>query len=152
MKAFRKSSVWFGESRSATDVNDYDENSGILTYCNAGHNPPLVHRAAGSIEALLPTGAAIGLVEEATFSQSTTILRPGDRLVLYTDGVVESMDGEKQLFGQERLEGLLRENPDASARDVIGLLKARLQQFSGAAMPADDTTVIAISVLEQGSA
>jgi len=128
----------------------YDENTRILTYCNAGHNPPLVHRSNGSIEALLPTGAAIGLIEQTGFLQGTITLHPGDRVLLYTDGVVESMNKEEQQFGQERLEGLLRENPDASARDVIGSLKARLQQFSGAAIPADDTTVIAISVLEQG--
>lgn len=124
----------------------YDESSRVLTYCNAGHNPPLVHRADDSIEALLPTGAAIGLIEQTDFSQRTITLRPGDRVILYTDGVVESMDGNEQLFGQERLEKLLRESHECSARSIIGLLKEQLQEFSGVSIPVDDTTVIAISV------
>jgi sigma-B regulation protein RsbU (phosphoserine phosphatase) len=126
----------------------YDENSRVLTYCNAGHNPPLVHRANGSIEALLPTGAAIGLIEQTEFSQGTITLRPGDRMVLYTDGVVESMNAKEQLFGQERLEKLLRENPEISARNMIGTLKEQLQKFSGVSTPVDDTTVIAVSVTD----
>lgn len=125
----------------------YDEDSRVLTYCNAGHNPPLVHRADGSIEALLPTGAAIGLIEQAEFLQGTITLRPGDRMVLYTDGVVESMNAEEQLFGQERLETLLRETSGSSARNMIGSLKEQLQKFSGETIPGDDTTVIAISVV-----
>ncbi|MBM2847042.1 MAG: serine phosphatase [Bacteroidetes bacterium] len=127
----------------------YDENTRVLTYCNAGHNPPLVHRADGSIEALLPTGAAIGLIEQTEFSQGTITLRPGDRMVLYTDGVVESMNAKEQLFGQERLEKLLRETSGNSARNMIGTLKEQLQKFSGVSIPGDDTTVIAVSVVGQ---
>ncbi len=125
----------------------YDESTRILTYCNAGHNPPLVHRANGSIEAMLPTGAAIGLVEQARFSQGTITFRPGDRILLYTDGVVESMNREEDLFGQERLEKLLRENSGVSAHKMIGSLKEQLQKFSGVSTPMDDTTIIAVSVL-----
>jgi phosphoserine phosphatase RsbU/P len=126
----------------------YDERSHVLTYCNAGHNPPLVHRADGSIEALLPTGAAIGLIEQTDFSQKTITLHPGDRMMLYTDGVVESMDGNQQMFGQERLERLLRENATAPVQNMIGSLKEQLQRFSGVSTPVDDTTVIAIGVGE----
>ncbi len=125
----------------------YDENTRALTYCNAGHNPPLVHRANGSIEALLPTGAAIGLIEQTDFSQGTIILYPGDRLLLYTDGVVESMDADEQLFGQERLETLLRETSGSSSRNMIGSLKEQLQRFSGETVPGDDTTIIVVSVI-----
>jgi sigma-B regulation protein RsbU (phosphoserine phosphatase) len=126
----------------------YDENTRVLTYCNAGHNPPLVHRVNGSIEVLLPTGAAIGLIEQTDFSQRTITLHPGDRVLLYTDGVVESMNSQAKLFGQERLEKLLGENSGTSARRLIGALKEQLQKFSEVPVPADDTTVIAISVVD----
>jgi len=126
----------------------YDESSRVLTYCNAGHNPPLVHRANGTIEALLPTGAAIGLVEDPVFLQGTITLRPGDRVLLYTDGVVESMNNEEELFGQERLEKFLQENSGTAVRNTIASLKEQLQKFSGGTLPADDTTVIAISVVD----
>jgi sigma-B regulation protein RsbU (phosphoserine phosphatase) len=125
----------------------YDENTRVLTYCNAGHNPPLVHRANGAIEALLPTGAAIGLIEQTGFSQATITLHRGDRVVLYTDGVVESMNSEEKLFGQERLERFLHENSGTSARNMIGSLREQLQKFSGKPNPVDDTTVIAVSVI-----
>lgn len=124
----------------------YDEDTGVLTYCNAGHNPPLIHRADGSIEPLLPTGAAIGLIDQTTFSQETITLRAGDRVLLYTDGVVESMNSSKELFGQERLEDFMRKDPGISARGMIGSLKEHLQTFSGTPTPEDDTTVIAVRV------
>ncbi len=126
----------------------YDERTRELTYSNAGHNPPLVRKANGSIEALLPTGAAIGLIEQTDFSQKSITLQPGDKVMLYTDGVVESMNSNEQLFGQERLENLLHANSAASARGIIGSLKSELQQFSGASTPIDDTTVIAINVVK----
>lgn len=124
----------------------YDERTGVLTYANAGHNPPLVHRAGGSFQALLPTGAAIGLIEQTSFSQSAITLNPGDRMLLYTDGVVESMDGTHQQFGQERLESLLKDDAMARPHTVIASLKRRLRSFSGEGNPADDTTVIALRV------
>jgi sigma-B regulation protein RsbU (phosphoserine phosphatase) len=122
----------------------YDENSRVLTYCNAGHNPPLIHRNNGAIESLLPTGAAIGLVDQATFENATTILRPNDKVLLYTDGVVESRNPSGDLFGEERLRGFLMETVFASSRQLIGSLRDRLQQFSGVSIPTDDTTIIAI--------
>lgn len=124
----------------------YDEHSRALTYANAGHNPPLVLRAGGSLDALLPTGAAIGLVEQVEFSQQRITLHPGDRMVLYTDGVVETMDSSEQFFGQERLVAFLREHRRSSAREIVASLKSRLQQFAGTPTPMDDTTVIAVGV------
>ncbi len=126
----------------------YDENTRVLTYCNAGHNPPLVHRTDGSVEALLPTGAAIGLIEQTDFSQGRITLHPGDRVLMYTDGVVEAMDNDERLFGQERLEKLLEQNPGSSAHNVILSLKEQLQKFSGVTTPEDDTTIIAVNVIE----
>ncbi len=126
----------------------YDEATHILTYCNAGHNPPLVVSQDGSRRQLLPTGAAIGLVEQFEFSQKEVLLRPGDRLLLYTDGVVESSDREKALFGQERLEEFLSNATRLSAKDIIAELKNRLQQFSGTEAQADDTTIVAISLTD----
>jgi len=124
----------------------YDENTYQLTYCNAGHNPPLLQRRDGTIETLRPTGAAIGLAEQTSFHQNTTSLQPGDRLLLYTDGVVESVNSAKEEFGEERLEGLLRETVGRSPQHFITSLRERLQQFSGTSTPADDTTIIAVNV------
>jgi len=127
-------------------IGRYDEESHILTYCNAGHNPPLVVSKDGSRQQLLPTGAAIGLAEQFEFSRKQITLRPGDRLLLYTDGVVDSWDKERALFGQERLEEFLSNATHLSAKDIIAELRNRLQQFSGTETQSDDTTIVAISL------
>ena len=124
----------------------YDENSRVLTYCNAGHNPPLVYRSDGSIRTLLPTGAAIGLVEQTTFEQRRIGLGPGDRVLLYTDGVVESLNKQNELFGQERLEKFLRTSSQLSAHQLVTSLRDRVQQFIETTAPTDDTTIIALEV------
>jgi sigma-B regulation protein RsbU (phosphoserine phosphatase) len=124
----------------------YDEHTRELTYCNAGHNPPLVHRAGGPVESLPPTGAAIGLVEQTDFAHHTITLHTGDRVLLYTDGVVESPNSQSALFGQERLEEFLIGSPTLTPQQMISRLRDELQKFSGLATPTDDTTVIAVKV------
>jgi serine phosphatase RsbU (regulator of sigma subunit) len=124
----------------------YDETSRTVTYCNAGHNPPLLLSSGPAVVPLLPTGAAIGLIEQTTFEQRSVVLHPGDRLLFYTDGVVESAGQDRSLFGQQRLEDLLRSSRHRSAQQLIGALREELQRFTGNAPPADDTTVIAMDV------
>jgi phosphoserine phosphatase RsbU/P len=125
-------------------VGQYDEPSGNLSYCNAGHNPPLLLRSDGAMERLLPTGAAIGLVEHAEFLQSEVTLRKGDTLLLYTDGVVESWNPRKELFGQERLEAHLGESGNFNPQQLIQSLRNRIQAFTEGGSPTDDTTIVAI--------
>ena len=72
-----------------------DPASGRLTYVNCGHNPPLLLRASGGAESLQKGGPALGLFATVAFEAGTVDLEPGDRLVLYTDGVVEPTDGER---------------------------------------------------------
>jgi sigma-B regulation protein RsbU (phosphoserine phosphatase) len=127
----------------------YDESLNLLTYCNAGHNPPAILRSNGCFETLRPTGAAIGLVEQTLFAQESIPLRKGDRVLLYTDGVVESKDARGEEFGLAGLEELLRSTGGMSAQESIGALRERLQRFTGQSTPADDTTVIAINVLNE---
>jgi sigma-B regulation protein RsbU (phosphoserine phosphatase) len=125
----------------------YDEQTRSLTYVNAGHNPPILTRADGTIEYLAPTGAAIGLVEDADFAERTIGLQPGDRLLLYTDGVVEARKDGGEFFGEDRLLALVRETSSIPSQNVITSLRNRLQMFGGGAPPADDTTVIAVRVV-----
>jgi phosphoserine phosphatase RsbU/P len=125
----------------------FDEASRLLTFCNAGHNPPILRRFDGSIERLLPTGAAIGLIEQSKFHQSTIKLHQGDRIMMYTDGVVETFNPEKELFGEERLTDFLHTMTHVQGSQVISSLKNTLQQYSHSLAPADDTTIIVISAL-----
>ncbi|MBI2427354.1 MAG: SpoIIE family protein phosphatase [Ignavibacteriales bacterium] len=124
----------------------FNEETRIFSYCNAGHNPPLLRKSDGTIETLEPTGAAIGLIEQTSFDQRSVSLNSGDQLLMYTDGVVESFDPQRTMFGQERLEEFLRFSGKKSAHQLIGDLKKSLQTFTGSTTPADDTTIIAMNV------
>ena len=104
-------------------IGAFDSSTKTLTYCNAGHQPPLImHKTKSkeqSIVMLRPTGAAIGLVEEAEFGEKTIDLQEGDLLVLYTDGVTEAMNIHNQEFGRERLETLIRQVEHMPVKEVI---------------------------------
>jgi sigma-B regulation protein RsbU (phosphoserine phosphatase) len=123
----------------------FDETTRTLTYCNAGHNPPLLHRRNGNIERLLPTGAAIGLIEQTIFSQQSLVIQPGDRLMLYTDGVVESFNRKAEIFGEERLKKMLKETRQYTGSQVIASLREALHTFTETNVPTDDTTIIVIT-------
>ena len=88
-------------------IGAFDSSTKTLTFCNAGHQPPLVlsknNSRKESVEMLRPTGAAIGLVEEAEFAEKAIELHEEDLLVLYTDGVIEAVNLQNQEFGRERL-------------------------------------------------
>jgi phosphoserine phosphatase RsbU/P len=123
-----------------------DDNGRRLTYCNAGHNPPLLYRRDHTFETLRPTGAAIGLAEQTTFAERSVALDAGNILLMYTDGVVEAVNADKEEFGQKRLEDALRTSAGRSPQQFIVDLRGHLKEFAGVAIPADDTTIIAVRV------
>jgi sigma-B regulation protein RsbU (phosphoserine phosphatase) len=127
-------------------IGAFDSSTKRLTYCNAGHQPPLVlHKTMSkneSVEMLRPTGAAIGLVEEAEFAEKTIELQEEDLLVLYTDGVTESVNPQNQEFGRERLVKLSREVNNTPVREVVQHIRQRLEEFSEGEPLADDTTIV----------
>ena len=75
--------------------------TGRLRYCNAGHNPPYLLRMQGDQESLKPTGAAFGLDADMPYRIAETMLRPGDALFLFTDGITEAFDPAGAEFGTE---------------------------------------------------
>jgi sigma-B regulation protein RsbU (phosphoserine phosphatase) len=117
-----------------------------FTYCNAGHNPPLVlqKRKNGkeSIAWLNPTGAAIGLIEEAEFGEKTFDFHEGDLLVMYTDGVTEAVNIKNDMFGSERLTEIIKRLHQSPPKEVVRGIREGLDDFSGGKSLADDTTVV----------
>ncbi len=96
-----------------------DPLTGNLTYSNCGHNPPLLLRAGGSISTLEAGGMVLGFAGDTRFEWGAETLHPGDMLVLYTDGVVESTDAQGVELGQEGLEFILRQAWGKTATETI---------------------------------
>src|SRR6476646_3233 len=80
-----------------------DATTGVLTYTNAGHYLPMLVRANGSVERLGIGGPVLGVLPEAEYEQASVTVHPGDRLVLFTDGLTEARDAADEEFGEDRL-------------------------------------------------
>jgi sigma-B regulation protein RsbU (phosphoserine phosphatase) len=133
-------------------LGTFDAENHTFTYANAGHNPPLVvHNAPDEgrgVTWLNPTGPAIGLVEEAEYSEKTIQLSPGDLLVMYTDGVTEAVNSKNEEFGQWRLEALVKQNIDLPAGEIIKGIRQALGEFTEGKPLSDDSTVLICRISE----
>jgi sigma-B regulation protein RsbU (phosphoserine phosphatase) len=123
-----------------------DESQGSLAYSNAGHNPPLLARANGSIERLTSGGTVLGVFPDATFAGGQVALQSGDRLLLFTDGITEARDGADTEYGEERLMAVLERHRRLDATALHDALWADVMQFTGAAGFQDDATMLVVAV------
>jgi sigma-B regulation protein RsbU (phosphoserine phosphatase) len=119
-----------------------------LTYSAAGHNPPRLVRG-GRVMALDGASALpMGIEEGQRYREASVMLERGDVLVLYTDGITEAMaprrEGPPELFGVERLDGVLVESAGRGAQEMVDRIGVAVQEFSGKSPPADDQTVIVV--------
>jgi len=117
------------------------EPSGRVTYVNAGHNPPLVLRSEGKIERLWEGGTVLGMFSGRAYEQGRIATRPGDCIVMYTDGLTEAFH-EDEPFGEERVIEVMRRAASAPARVLATMLVTEANSFSGPAALTDDMTVV----------
>jgi sigma-B regulation protein RsbU (phosphoserine phosphatase) len=92
-------------------------------------------------------GMALGLTEEADFHAGQLLLKPGDHLVLYTDGVTEAMNKDDQFFSGRRLETTLQGGNGLSSKEVIERVVKEVQRFSTGASQSDDITLLVLGYL-----
>ena len=120
--------------------------TGLVTFANAGHNPPLVCQADGSF-AFHKTRAGFVLagMEGIRYRKFELQLAPGDTICLYTDGVTEATNAEEQLYGDERLQNLLNRQQGASAQAICEAIKADVDAFVGEAEQFDDITLLCLT-------
>jgi serine phosphatase RsbU (regulator of sigma subunit) len=118
--------------------------SGRLTYVNAGHNPPLLVRADGSIETLDRGGLAFGLFGWASYDAGEVELQPGDALVAFSDGVSETASPEGEEFGPERIGEIARRGRRVEAGGIELAIRLELDAFSEGRHPADDRTLLVL--------
>lgn len=124
-----------------------------LTYCSAGHEPPLIvrvpeHRPPGpaDIDELAVGGMVVGIDRSQRYQRAVYDMHPGDVLVAYTDGVVDTVNFDRQKFGKKRLRAcileILKTNPKATASDITEHIHWSLRQFAGLAPRPDDETIV----------
>jgi sigma-B regulation protein RsbU (phosphoserine phosphatase) len=120
----------------------FDNDIGALTFSNAGHYPPILIRADGSVERLVPGGPVLGVFPDATYEQGRVAVGAGDRLVLFTDGITEARDLADCEFGEERLIALAAENRACSAPALQARLAEAVALFTGGAFQDDATLIV----------
>jgi sigma-B regulation protein RsbU (phosphoserine phosphatase) len=127
-----------------------DVESGRLLYTNAGHNPPLLVRQDSSSVALDAGGPVLGVFRSAAFEQGETRLRPGDRLVLYTDGVSEAFDESQEEFGEDRLRSVIADHRGEDARELQMKIMRTVTGFCRGDFH-DDATLLVVAVEPSGA-
>ncbi|OGO13100.1 MAG: hypothetical protein A2032_00820 [Chloroflexi bacterium RBG_19FT_COMBO_49_13] len=121
-----------------------DPQGGVLTYINAGHNPPVLLDSAGRVkERLTLTGPAVGLMPNIIYTSRQLTIEPGDALFLFTDGVPESHNPEGKLFTEKRMLELLSQ-PIPAAGVLINRIVHELNDFMAGTNPFDDITMLTI--------
>jgi phosphoserine phosphatase RsbU/P len=121
---------------------ELDPKNGSLAFLNAGHNPPLIVHAGGTMEQLAAGGLPLGIMANADFREGKTKLHPGDVLVIYSDGVSEAVNPKGEEFGPTRLYEVVARNLDASAAGIRDRIESALTKFCQGTPAADDITLV----------
>jgi hypothetical protein len=121
-----------------------------LRFTNAGHNYPILFQARGGRRTLETGGLVVGMMEPVAYDEGTVALEPGDRLIIYSDGVTEAARADGEMFGEERLVTLVESLPAGlAARELVERVLAGLRAFLGEAEAGDDITLMALRVLPE---
>jgi sigma-B regulation protein RsbU (phosphoserine phosphatase) len=125
--------------------------TGHITFCNAGHNPPFIIKEDGPV--LLSTkdgagkGVAVGVLEDADYTNGEFTLSEGETLVLYTDGATEAFNAENQIFGEDRLLGCIEKNTGLSNRELWEAIYQEVSTFQAGREQFDDITILLFTFL-----
>jgi phosphoserine phosphatase RsbU/P len=123
-----------------------DTDSGVMDYVTAGHYPPLILAANGTISSLQLCGPALGITGDTSFDVKRAVISPGDLILAYTDGVIEAKDAKEDLFSHNRLLSILQ-TPAGSAQEVLQRIEECVRVYTGDTEPSDDITMMAVKRL-----
>ena len=118
---------------------------------NAAHCPPLVVRAGGGLMSLDATGMPVGLVETAEFTVTDQRLAPGDKVVIYTDGVTEAQNTRGEFFGRKRLREIVTARAGDSCAAIHDAIQEGVTAFTEGAAQSDDITVLVLEFRGQAT-
>jgi phosphoserine phosphatase RsbU/P len=119
----------------------YDAKARVLTYCNAGHLPPIILRANGEVFRLAVNGTVVGLFDGVTYDESTLVMQTGDIFVAYSDGVTEP-ENEFGEFGEERLVELIQEHRQKPLARITEIVAGAVADWIGTVEQPDDVTIV----------
>jgi len=126
-----------------------DSKEKALRMCNAGQTQPVYFCSQRGEAKLLETEGdtfPLGIIEEADYKETKLLLAPGDKIVFYTDGIVEAMNEKQEMYGFERLLGLVRGSGSLDAESLLKEIMREVNEFVGGAPQSDDLTVIVVEV------
>jgi sigma-B regulation protein RsbU (phosphoserine phosphatase) len=123
---------------------DLDPETGTLAYSNAGHNAPILMRRSGEVERLDTGGLPIGMMQGVGYQEASVVFEPGDVLVIYSDGITESINERDEEFDEERLTDVVKNNLGRSASGIRDRIDEALSRFVGTTAPVDDMTLMII--------
>lgn len=129
---------------TAMAIRFHNDNS--MTIVSAGHPPALLYRSAtNTVETVCPEGPLLGMVEDLVYEEESITLESGDSLLLYTDGITEAHNPEtNEMYGEDRLAEILKENNEAKSRDIIFIILDDVYRFIDYQPQQDDMTLLCI--------
>jgi serine phosphatase RsbU (regulator of sigma subunit) len=144
-------SIFIEDSGSVSFVSMFygilDPEERVLSYVNAGHNPPLLLHPDGTMEELSPTGPVVGLLDDPAYTEQEIRFQTGDVLVMYTDGVTEAIDSSSAMFSEERLRAVVKGSAGLPADGIVRAVREAVTAFCGKAPQFDDITILVLKVL-----
>jgi sigma-B regulation protein RsbU (phosphoserine phosphatase) len=126
-----------------------DLHQGLLTYSSAGHPPPVLARSDGALQILDHRGPSIGFGCEDPIGQHTVQMQTGDKILLYTDGVLESRNTKEDLYGKSRFYDVLKKHRHEPIRKMVDAVYANVNEFRHQAKPDDDISILGVEYCGQ---
>ena len=150
---FKVNNMLIPESEASTFVTVFygilNIKTGLLRYCNGGHNLPYLLTKDGEVKTLVDVGGLLlGMFENAPYEMGSIQLSPGDTVISFTDGVTEAENEEEQYFDEERVVAFLDKNAHKSMTSQVKGLFLEVMKFVGSAAQSDDITVLSLRLNE----
>lgn len=126
-------------------VGILDLETGVMKLCNAGHNPPILIHPDKHVSFLeFPTQIFVGVIEDFTYTDAEITLEKGSKLFLYTDGITEAENTEKELYGDDKLLEVLSANTSSNVRTTVDVVVSSIANHVKEAEASDDLTILLI--------
>jgi len=119
-----------------------DSKTKNFNYVNAGHNFPFHLRKDGEFRQLEIGGLVVGIEPDSVYNEGQVLLSPGEIIVIYSDGVTEAEDASESLFGEQRLQEIIKKNKNLSSQEIMAVIYEEVKNFQSGTEQDDDITLI----------